>query len=587
MFRNPFKTYRMSSLYMLTFGGFLVLLLILLMGVSYQVTSAYMSKQVSVYQQELLDEVGKRIDAKMTSVEQVALSITRNEALLDYLKNRQGDVYSRKLAQQDLSYYLSNIVYSWNDVLSSVQVYMNAPLPTVGLPAAFEEIDDLPQEQWYSLVSQSDHAWIGEREVVVANQNKKAIGFAQKIYSDTNQFLGVLVLGMKPEAVHDTLLNDSNENRGIMRVLMGNGQQMITDAGFAQEENVWLRQMIQSYSNNPSHLSGKKVGLGETYFVSTSGDRNAQWQVIQFTPLKGISEDSSRIAFMLGAIGIAAILIAFFFTLLFSRQFMKPIVTLKQGMDRFSVDKLKSEMPRDYTNEFGILFRGYDALTERVTELYAHLEKQYIKQKELDVKALQAMINPHFLYNTLDQINWMAIEANQPKISEVLELMGKMFRIGLSNGDTIVTVREELAYIGSYLQIQQIRMEPFKLDVSIELPPSLESYYMPKVLLQPIVENAVMHGFHGRQSGAVHIQVTEHKEGIAFVIQDNGNGFRSKQTEIPQHQMKMGGYGIRNVEERIEALFGSPYGIEVVSIPGEGASVTVLIPKRDKSNYYR
>lgn len=586
MFRNPFKTYRMNSLYMLTFGGSLVLFLILLMTVSYQVTSAYMSKQVSVYQQELLEEVGKRIDAKMTSVEQVALSITRNEQLLDYLKNREADVYSRKLAQQELGYYLSNIVYSWNDVLCSMQVFMKEPLPTSGLPATFENMDDLALEEWYSFVSQSDYAWIGERETMKAGQKRQVIRFAQKIYSDTNQFLGVIVLDVKPEAMHDTLLNESNKNRGIKRVLMGNGQQMITDEGFAEEENTWLQDFIQTYYNNPSYLNGRKVELEEPYFVTESGDRNAQWQVIQFTPLKDISDDSSKIALILGAIGIVAIIVAFLFTLIFSRQFMKPIMKLKQGMDRFSVDRLKSEMPRDYTNEFGILFRGYDSLTDRVTELYSHLEKQYIKQKELDVQALQAMINPHFLYNTLDQINWMAIEANQPKISEVLELVGKMFRIGLSNGDTIVTVREEVAYIGSYLQIQQIRMEPFKLDVSIELPPSLEGYYMPKVLLQPIVENAVMHGFHDRQSGTVHIRVFEHKEGIAFVIQDNGNGFRPKQAEMPQHQTKMGGYGTRNVEERIEALFGAPYGIQVESVQGEGAAVTVIIPKRDKSNYY-
>ncbi|WP_162341757.1 sensor histidine kinase [Paenibacillus paridis] len=587
MLRNPFKTYRMSSLYMLTFGSFLVLFLILLMGVSYQVTTAYMSKQVSVYQQELLDEVGKRIDAKMTSVEQVALSITRNEALLSYLKNKQADMYSRKLAQQELGYYLSNIVYSWNDVLSSVHVYMHDPLPSVGLPAAFEEMGDLPQEPWYALVNQSDYAWIGEREVAASDQNKQVISFAQKIYSDTNQFIGVLVLGVKPQAVVDSLLNESNQSRGIKRVLMGNGQQMITNAGFMEEDRSWLQDMLQAYYTKPSDLNGRKVERGERYFVTESGDRNAQWQVIQFTPMKGISEDSSRIALMLGAIGVAAILIAYGFTFLFSRQFMKPIMTLKQGMDRFSVDRLKSEMPRDYTNEFGILFRGYDALTERVTELYAHQELQFIKQKELDVKALQAMINPHFLYNTLDQINWMAIEANQPKISEVLELVGKMFRIGLSNGDTIVTVREELAYIGSYLQIQQIRMEPFKLDVAIEVPPELESYAMPKVLLQPIVENAVMHGFHGRESGAVHIRVVEHKEGIAFVVQDNGNGFQPKQDHWPQHQKTIGGYGIRNVEERIEALFGVPYGIQVASEPGEGAAVTVLIPKRDRTSYYR
>ncbi|RXZ78920.1 sensor histidine kinase [Paenibacillaceae bacterium] len=584
-FNNPFKTYRISNLYMLTFGGFLILLLVLLMGVSYQVTSSYMSKQASVYQQELLDEVGNRIGAKMTSLEQISLSVARNEGLLDYLKMRKSDLYTRKLAQQNLGYYLSNIVYSWNDVLESVQVYAHDPLPSIGLPVTFTAISKLSDEPWYALVNQSDYAWVGERTSAAQSSGKRVISFAQKIYGDTNQLLGVIVLDVKPASVHDTLLNDSNKVRGVKRVLLGNGNHMMTASGVIPEESGPLYNLLQAHGDNPASLNGMKLELDQSYFVTQSGDSNAKWQVVQLTPLKEIAQDSSRIALMLGAIGAVAIAIAFVFTLILSRQFMRPIMTLKQGMDRFSVDMQKSEMPRDYTNEFGILFRGYDALTERVTVLYADLEQQYIKRKELDVKALQAMINPHFLYNTLDQINWMAIEVNQPKISEVLELVGRMFRIGLSSGETIITVREELAYIRSYLQIQQIRMEPFALEVLMEAEPQLENYYMPKVLLQPMVENAVMHGFRGRQAGAVHIRVADHPHGISFRIEDDGNGFQPQETALPQHHTQMGGYGIRNVEERIEVLFGQPYGIQIESEPGEGTVVTVLIPKWDKPDY--
>jgi two-component system sensor histidine kinase YesM len=581
---NPFKRFRLGILFTSTFGGVMVIFLIILMAVSYQATSSYMSRQISHNQQELLNEVSRRIETKMTSIEQTSLSITRNEALLNYLRYRSDDPYTKQITQKEISLYLSNIVYSWDSVLDSIQVYMNNPLHTTGLPAVFLDIQELPVEDWYPLIEHSDFTWIAERQGGKGSTDDKVISFVQKIYSDSNKSLGVLVLNVKVSAVQGTLLNSDNISQGVKRVLLGSGRQMITAAGFSTEDTSSLHDFVQDYYNKADYLGGQRVNFRQPYFVTEAGDRNARWNVIQFTPWKGISEDSSRIALMLGSIGFVAVIIVFFFTLFLSRQFMRPIMTLKHAMNRFSVDMHRVKLPSDYSNEFNILFSGYDVMMERVVNLYGQMERQYIKQKELDVKALQAMINPHFLYNTLDQINWMAIEANQPRISQILELVGKMFRIGLSNGDTIVTVREEIAYIHSYLQIQQIRLSPRILEISIRVPQQLESYYMPKLLLQPFVENAIMHGLHGRGDGLIVIAVTEHKDGIAFIIQDYGNGFQKN--HLSEYQPQMGGYGIRNVRERIEALFGEPYGISIISEPNQGAIVTIVIPKRDKTDFY-
>lgn len=581
---NPFKRYRLGILFMSTFGGVMVILLCILMAVSYTATSSYMSRQVSSNQQELLNEVGRRVEAKMSSVEQTALSITRNEALLNYLKYRSDDVYTKQITQKEIGNYLSNIVYSWDNMLDSIQVYMKDPAHMTGLPAEFLDIERLREEDWFPLLEQSDFTWIAERHINDDSGEGSVVSFAQKIYLDSNKSLGVLVMNMKASAVKDSMLNSEMQHQGIKRVLLGSGQQLIANVGFSEQDKLQLQQFTQDYDRNDEELNSQRVEFQQPYLATVAGERNNHWTVIQFTPWDSISSDSTRIALTIGLIGLAAIIIVFFLTKFLSRQFMKPILILKHAMDRFSVDMHRSSLPRDYSNEFNILFRGYDTMMERIVDLYGKMEKQYIKQKELDVKALQAMINPHFLYNTLDQINWMAIEANQPQISRVLEQVGNMFRIGLSNGDTIVTVRDELAYIRSYLQIQKIRMEPQVLEYCIEVAPSLEGYYMPKMLLQPFVENAIMHGLHGHSSGSIFVKAEEHLDGIAFQISDSGNGFPDGIP--PDHLEEIGGYGIRNVRERIDALFGKEYGISICSTPGQGATINIVIPKKDQSDFY-
>ncbi|GAA3333135.1 hypothetical protein GCM10020331_096020 [Ectobacillus funiculus] len=243
----------------------------------------------------------------------------------------------------------------------------------------------------------------------------------------------------------------------------------------------------------------------------------------------------------------------------------------------------EEQLPSDYHNEFGLLFQGYRRLMNRIEELYRSLEEQHRRQRKAEILALQAMINPHFLYNTLDQVNWMAIEAGQEQISRVLELMGKMFRIGLSNGESVIRIEEELTHLECYMEIQQIRWGE-GLTFTTEIPNHIKEYYIPKLTFQPFVENALMHGFHGRSTGSINIAAYEIEDDLLFTVSDNGVGIRAD-AEMNKKKKKTGGYGMRNVRERMESYFGHPYGIEVDSEEGKGTTISIRIPKLREKKY--
>ncbi|MNC33488.1 Sensor histidine kinase YehU [compost metagenome] len=185
------------------------------------------------------------------------------------------------------------------------------------------------------------------------------------------------------------------------------------------------------------------------------------------------------------------------------------------------------------------------------------------------------MINPHFLYNSLDQVNWMAIEASQPQISSMLSHLGQFFRLALSNSDSLVPLSEELAHIESYLQFQKIRWED-RLEYRFIAADEVKSLFVPKIILQPFVENAFIHGFHGKQRASLTIAVSI-LEGqlLQITVMDNG---RQLQENWMEKRSAKGGYGLRNVRERITAMFGSTYGFTLGNSPEGGTQAVIRLP---------
>jgi len=574
MIQKLFKTQRIDYLFFGSFAGLIIVLLLLIIVITYHLTVQELAGSTSHYQQKLLNELNKQIALRMKSVEQVSLAISRNEDLLNFL-SMNDDFYARQRAQIEIEKYLANEVYS-TMIIQSIELYMKNPaLPvTKRGTVTIAAMDRLKKQVWYPMVERSDFTWIEEHQIDTDFHGKQSvISFARKIYDSFGKFRGVLILNVQASSIKEILQGEESE---VKRILLDTGKRYITSIGNgATKDNVtmYIRQMKEGESYVHAVADGdlKKNGV-----ILVSDKVSTEWTLVEITPWDQITRGSFRIAMILIGVGALFIFISLYFTLFLSRQFFKPIRILLHAMSQSNIGRSQIDLPSDYANEFGVLFKGFQKFVERIRELYQSLEDKYLRQREVEIRALQAMIHPHFLYNTLDQVNWMAIEANQRKISRVLELMGRMFRIGLSNGETLITIREELEHVRCYLEIQQIRWEE-GLTVTIDVPEPLKDLYIPKLTLQPFVENAVVHGFNDRETGTIEIRASETPKGILIIVQDDGVGIRPdwKTRKVTN----TGGYGIRNVMERIDAYFGPPYGIDITGLPDQGTTVNIYIPR--------
>jgi len=573
---NPFKKYRIDYTLFALSAGFVLLLVGVIAYTSYHYSSRELVNNTSRYQRALLEELNKQLNILLEHIEQTSLTASRslNAGQLSEPELPEYRVFQlkRRMVEQ-----LAQLPYS-SPSLHSVDAY----IPSLGESyilegyASLKDHRELALQAWYPAVREADSAWIGQHTAIVQNKPVELISFARKMYSNAGQYMGTLVIHVKASAVLDILGGQADRGRAA-RVLLDSGNRVVTRVG-PMTEGAPLDAYLARMDGPSGYVQVKalnEAGKTERYLLSWSRFYNTDWLLLDLKPWRQITAGSLRVAAMLLGIGLLGAIFVVFFALVVARQFTRPVSQLLSAMSHFAVKQEIVKLPSDYRNEYGAMFNGFQKLTEHVLELYASLRTEYRRKREAEITALQAMINPHFLYNTLDQVNWMAIESGQERISEVLELMGRMFRIGLSNGEKFITIRDEVEHMSCYLQIQRIRRGD-GLSYAIDVDAGLLGGYVPKLILQPFVENAVLHGLHGRASGTILVSGSCEDGDIVFRIADDGKGIPPDWADRPKR--RTGGYGIRNVAERLDIYYGEPYGIVIRPIAAGGTEVVIRIP---------
>ncbi|NQX69090.1 sensor histidine kinase [Paenibacillus alba] len=571
MTKNPFKK---SSIDWLLFGGFAVLIFILVTIMTWfnsSFTTRENVQSVSFYQQKLLNRMGDELNNQIKFIEQTASTASLNNDLQQFLFSQQEDV----IRFQDMRNTFSNIVYT-SSFIKSISIYIEDPklVTDIYSPVQIFDLESLKKESWYSLLENKPQAWIPEHPVQSYLKNKmQMISFTKKIVSDSGQYYGIIMLNTSAAGIQKTMTNESED---ISRLLIDHEGRLITSIGSRSES--FYANHYKKFAEELNRETGyQRIQLhsDKDQLMVWSNFDNSDWSIFELTPWERVTESSIKSVKVSLSIGFIALALALVIALLLSRGFTKPLRLLIKRMNQFSLEEPAVQLPSDYSNEFGSLFQGYTNLQERIGELYSSLEQQYKLRQEVEVKALQAMINPHFLYNTLDQINWMAIQADQSDISKAISLLGRMFRIGLSNGESLIRISEEIVYTECYLTIQQIRWGD-NLQVQFELNSVSTDYYVPKLTLQPFIENAIIHGFNGRRSGRICVSLQKDDRDLWIRIMDNGRGLQEGWDQTAARTA--GGYGIKNVKERITALYGAPYGIEMSNVPEGGTQVVIRLP---------
>lgn len=333
-------------------------------------------------------------------------------------------------------------------------------------------------------------------------------------------------------------------------------------------------------NRNYSYISFVEKQNNIDMMVACKKIEGLDWSIIATCPLDemyGELIEFKKIVFIVLA---SCILLTVFLAFFLSENLSYPIRKLVHSMS--SVDDINFEILIEYNrkDEFSYLIQAYKDMLNKIKGLIGRLYISESNKRKAELNALQAQINPHFLYNTLDSINWLALKLDAADISTMVTSLSDFFRYSLNKGKNIISLNDEKKQVESYLTIQKIRFRD-KLDYHISFPPEILQYLTVKLILQPLVENAIIHGIEKKKGiGFIKISAEKVENDIEICVSDNGAGADTDEiNKMLEESIDISGsFGIRNVNERIKQTFGDRYGIKFYPHEPYGVVARVLIP---------
>ena len=323
------------------------------------------------------------------------------------------------------------------------------------------------------------------------------------------------------------------------------------------------------------------------YSVASVGDSG--WRAVGVSYVDELVNrnvnDMIRLSFWLAVVVLA---VAVLTSWLLSRLMGKPLRGLASAMESFESDADHfTYRPVGGTREVQELSDSFEHMVLRIQELMTTVREEEINLRKTELKALQAQINPHFLYNTLDSIAWMCEQGRNADAVKMVHALARLFRISISRGHELIPIAKELEHAESYLQIQMYRYKN-QFTYTFDVDPDCLGYYCNKITLQPIIENSINHGLDLMvEEGRIDVRVRFDGDDIVFSVQDNGVGMSPEQLEaIMQHgPTDRTGIGIKNVNDRLKIYFGKNYGLHITSEPDVGTCVEIRMPKIREGDY--
>lgn len=315
---------------------------------------------------------------------------------------------------------------------------------------------------------------------------------------------------------------------------------------------------------------------------------NCNWRIVGVSFVdEMISTRVQNMVRIVMALMLLVLFTAVLCSIIFSRLITKPAKRLSEAMGEFEAETERFDfVPVNGTMEIASLSDSFAHMVIQIQNLMEQVRKEEISLRKTELSALQAQINPHFLYNTLDSIAWMCEEERNKEAVEMVTALARLFRISISRGHELITLEKEMQHAQSYLNIQKFRYEDqftYKFEVDEQCLP----YYCNKITLQPIIENAIYHGIDPSEQGHIQIEIRDKGDAILLSVEDNGVGMTEEEcAEILNREAKdRTGIGIKNVNDRIRIYFGNKYGLKIFSEVDEGTRVEIWIPKILEGEY--
>ena len=415
------------------------------------------------------------------------------------------------------------------------------------------------------------------------NKYPWVVTIAKKEYSDLFSKQVFVVIDFKFSSIAKYIDKVSIGQRGYCYIIDSRGeiiyhpQQQMLFSGLKKENTDEISDLVDGTHRKKDNI----------YNISSLNSCN--WKIVGVSFNDEITQDVRNQVIVGSVFAIffsAFISIVIYFLL--SRTVTKPVRRLVYSMQKFEKQAESFEYKADMSNvvEFQTLSASFEHMVLMIQSLVEKVHNEEIVLRKTELKALQAQINPHFLYNTLDSIQWMCEQDNSRDAVKMVGALAKLFRISISHGNEFITISDELKHAESYLIIQSYRYKN-QFTYSFDVDESLLGYMCNKITIQPFIENAIYHGLDRMvDEGEIKIIVEPRGKDIVIIVKDNGLGMTEEQCKniLRKDRSDSKGIGVKNVNDRLKIYFGEEYGITIDSELDMGTTVTIKIPKIEKGN---
>ncbi|BFT70913.1 sensor histidine kinase [Paenibacillus sp. P36] len=558
--------------------------------ITLQISKSSIESQVSQSNLKTLGQIAEKTDMLLDDVIAVSNTFYLNDEInhaftTEIMENSYEEAHLRAAFDR----LLTNSIYSFGKLQYHVTLLgLNGLEQSTNPLYKNIRMRDIVNEPWFKMAAEAKGRilWITEPipGLMPTEDGGRSTFHAVRISNrfETGAPTGLVMISVNATTIRSLYESALDEQREIV-IIGDDGRVISSQANGKIQSNVKDRSYywkIQQYESG--YFIDRENDTEQLISFQTIGKTG--WKLVSYTPTKVVLSSLNQIQFIVSIVFMIVVLLSIGASYVIAKRLAIPIKRLYRDFTRVETGDLSVRTPIHQDDEIGLLTRKFNQMVARLNELMQGITVEQQQKRHAELQALQSQINPHFLYNTLTSIRFMLHKHSSDKVDSVIVALVKLLKQSISKHDELIPIEEEISMLRNYMYIQQIRQGD-KLEVHYDLDDDIMPFKTIKLILQPLVENAIFHGLEPKL-GKRTLWITGklHEGDIQFEIRDDGVGMESTGKAgvfLDEHsgegQAAHRG-GLRNVHERIQLYYGAKYGLAVESEPGLGTKVLVLIP---------
>lgn len=571
-----------STTMVIAFTALILTVTLVIVARSYSYTREQLQDNATDYTGQLISQVNAEIDMYVEYIKDISDVVVGNSAVTSYLTSVPG--LTRDMQEERVSQLLSSISNIRREISSIALIANDGSVIFGSRQDRLNVYSDYQEASWYvGALAATDEVYVSSSHVenMIAGKYQWVVSFSKAVTDGNGHPLGVLLVDLNYQVIDAICANIQLGSRGYIFLVDGDGEILWHPRQNLIYANLKSENVAEVMAQGPGSMM-LSTSEGQKLYISRRSSATG-WTAVGVAYPEELLRHQDQMFRQYIAIGILAVAVAFLIAIIISRAITNPLRRLTATMLEVEQGDFSVRSPIRANNEVGQLSDSFNHMIANTQSLMAQQLHNEEQKRQSEWKLLQAQIKPHFIYNTLDSIIWMSHAGRNAEVVEMTSALAQLLRNSIGSGKEIISLGEELDHVESYLVIQKMRYKE-KLCFEMDIDPGTRPCLIPKLILQPLVENAIYHGIKVKENGGT-IRVTAmlDEDNLLITVEDDGAGMTEEQLEHiydeKESDESSSKIGVYNVNERIHIYFGQDFGLKFFSGPDKGTTAMLILPQ--------